>query len=146
MARVDTYLNFTGQTGEAFDFYMKVFGTQPVGDIVHYGDMPMDDWEISEDDKKKIMHISIPITGGHLLMGSDVLAFTGFEIATSTFSHIVLNPDSKEEADALFAALSDDAKVIVQAMADMPWGAYWGNLVDKFGVQWMVNVDYSQAG
>lgn len=145
MARVDTYLNFSGNTKDAFDFYMSVFGTEPLGEVVHYGDMPMDDWEISDDDKKKIMHITIPITGGHLLMGSDVLTQTGFTVSSTTFSHIVLNLDTREEADAIFAALSDGAQAVIQTMVDMPWGAYWGNFIDKFGVQWMVNVD-QQAG
>ncbi len=145
MARVDTYLNFEGQTQAAFDFYMQVFGTEPLGPVVHYGDMPMDDWEISEEDKKAIMHITIPILGGHLLMGSDVLELAGVPVAKQTFSHIVLNADSKEEADQLFAALSPGAQII-QAMDDMPWGAYWGNLIDQFNVQWMVNYDAPQAG
>lgn len=145
MARVDTYLNFEGSTKAAFDFYMQVFETEPLGPVVHYGDMPMDGWELSDDDRKAIMHITIPITGGHLLMGSDVLHHTGITVPTTTFSHIVLNVDSKAEADELFAALSAGGHVI-QAMEDMPWGAYWGNFIDKFNVQWMVNHDAPQAG
>ena len=145
MARVDTYLNFEGNTKAAFDFYMEVFETEPLGPVVHYGDMPMDDWELSEEDRKAIMHITIPITGGHLLMGSDVLSHAGVAVSKQTFAHIVLNADSKEEADQLFAALSAGGQVI-QTMEDMPWGAYWGNLIDKFNVQWMVNYDEPQAG
>lgn len=139
MANVHTYLNFAGKTEEAFNFYMKVFGTEPIGDVVHYGDVPMDDWEITDEEKNAIMHITIPITGGHLLMGSDVLEDrVGFKLGTDTISHIVLDLDTKDEADQLFAALSDGANII-QQITDMPWGAYWGNLNDKFGVQWMVN-------
>jgi uncharacterized glyoxalase superfamily protein PhnB len=24
-------------------------------------------------------------------------------------------------------------------MADMPWGAYWGVILDRYGIRWMLN-------
>ena len=49
-----------------------------------------------------------------------------------------LHPDSKEEADRLYNALSKDGTAAMPMM-DMFWGDYWGMLTDKYGVQWMVN-------
>jgi PhnB protein len=39
MPQVSTYLNFQGQTEEAFAFYAKTFGTQ-VTMLSRYSDMP----------------------------------------------------------------------------------------------------------
>jgi PhnB protein len=140
MARVDTYLNFRSQTASAFAFYREVFNADVVGEVVHYGDFPMDGWELSDEDKHAIMHITIAITGGHLLMGSDVLEHSGESVPSETFMHIVVNPETTSEADHIFAALSEGGRVN-QSMENMPWGSYWGNLIDKFGVRWMINVD-----
>lgn len=52
--------------------------------------------------------------------------------------HISLEPDTREEADRLFAALSEGGTVGLP-MADMFWGAYYGSFTDKYGVQWMIN-------
>jgi PhnB protein len=57
--------------------------------------------------------------------------------------HINLEPDTREEADCLFAALAEGGRV-EQPMQDMFWGAYFGSLADRFGVHWMINV--SAAG
>jgi PhnB protein len=57
--------------------------------------------------------------------------------------HINLEPDTKEEATRLFTALSAGGK-ITMPLQDMFWGAYYGSCTDKFGVQWMVNVNNSQ--
>ena len=52
--------------------------------------------------------------------------------------YINLQPDTRTEADALFAALSVDGK-IEMTMQEMFWGDYFGSFVDKFGTHWMVN-------
>ena len=44
----------------------------------------------------------------------------------------------KEEADRLFTALSEGGKVQMP-IADQPWGDYYGDFQDKFGVHWMIN-------
>jgi len=74
MARVSTYLNFTNQTEQAFNFYKSVFGTEFEGDgINRFGDMPPQEGAppMNEATKKLVLHVSLPITGGYLLMGSD---------------------------------------------------------------------------
>ena len=51
---------------------------------------------------------------------------------------------SKEEADRLFNGLSAGGKVTMP-IADMFWGSYYGQFIDKFGVQWMVSFDKAQG-
>lgn len=84
------------------------------------------------------MHIELAITGGHILMGTDAPESIGFKVYMGNNVHINLEPDTRAEADRLFAALSSGGKVGMP-MQEMFWGSYWGSLTDKFGVQWMIN-------
>jgi len=139
MASVSTYLNFNGTTEEAFNFYKSVFGTEFVG-ISRMGDVPPQEGqpEMSDADKQLIMNVMLPILGGHMLMGTDAVESMGFTVNQGNNVYISLGPDSREEADRLFAALSEGGKVEMP-MQDMFWGDYYGSLVDKYGVQWMIN-------
>jgi len=140
MAQTGTYLNFERSTEAAFTFYKSVFGTEFVNGIMRHGDVPMPDGQpaMSDDDKQLIINVQLPILGGHLLMGTDVPESMGFQVNQGNNVYICLDPDTRAEADTLFAALSTGGKV-EQSMQDMFWGDYFGSLVDKFGVQWMIN-------
>jgi PhnB protein len=145
MASVSTYLNFDGNTEEAFTFYKRVFGTEFVGEIARMGDVPMgpEGSNPSEQDANLVVNVTLPITGGHLLQGTDTTESMGFTLNQGNNVYICLDPDSREEADCLFGALSEGGTVQME-MADMFWGDYFGSLVDTFGVQWMIN--YSGKG
>ena len=140
MAQTSTYLNFARNTEEAFIFYKSVFGTEFVGGITRFADAPVQEGQppMSDDDKQLVMNVQLPILGGHLLMGTDAPESMGFRLHQGNNVYICLDPDTRAEADALFAALSDGGKVEMP-LQDMFWGDYFGSLVDKFGVQWMIN-------
>ncbi len=138
MATVSTYLNFPGNTEEAFTFYKSVFGGEFEGGINRIGDMPPQEGQppASEADKNLVMHVSLPILGGHRLMGADATESMGFQARFGNNVYINLQPDTRAETDRLFNALAEGGKVEMP-MQDMFWGDYFGALVDKFGVQWM---------
>ncbi len=140
MARVSTYLNFPTETEQAFNFYRSVFGTEFVGGIMRFKDIPPQEGmpPMPEEMANLIMHIELPILGGHVLMGTDAPPSMGFTVHVGNNSYIMLEPDSRDETRRLFDLLSDGAK-IEQPLQDMFWGAYYGSLKDKFGVQWMFN-------
>ncbi len=94
---------------------------------------------MAEEDKNLIMHVALPIVGGHQLMGTDAPESMGFNVQKGNNVHISLEPDTREEADALFKSLSENGKVQMP-LQDMFWGAYYGALTDQFGIQWMINV------
>jgi len=71
-------------------------------------------------------------------MGTDAPESMGFQLNQGNNVYITLDPDTRAEADRLFAALSDGGKVEM-GLEEMFWGDYFGSLVDKFGVRWMVN-------
>ena len=85
------------------------------------------------------MNVGLRITGNHLLMGTDAPDSFGLNLNIGNNVYINLMPDSKEEADRIFVALSDGGKVEAP-MSDMFWGDYWGSFADKFGMQWMITV------
>jgi PhnB protein len=140
MAQTSTYLNFTRSTEEAFTFYKGVFGTEFLGPITRHGDVPIEEGQPgpSEEDKNLVINVQLPILGGHLLQGTDVPEAMGTPVNQGNNVYICLIPDSRAEADRLFAALSAGGK-IEWAMTEMFWGDYFGSLVDRFGIQWMIN-------
>lgn len=140
LPRVSTYVNFPGNTEEAFNFYKDVFKTEFMGGIHRFGDIPPDPDHppVAENLQKMILHIELPLLGGQILMGTDAPKEMGFTVTRGNNMHINLEPDSKEEADRLFNALSDGG-VIEMPIQDMFWGAYFGSFTDKYGINWMVN-------
>jgi PhnB protein len=141
MSRVSTYLNFTRNTEEAFNFYKSVFGGEFGGNgIARFSDIPPSDEmpPLPAEDKNLIMHIELPILGGHVLMGTDAPESMGFKVNFGNNVYINLEPDTRAETKKLFDALSAGGKV-TQDLQEMFWGAYYGSCTDKFGMNWMFN-------
>ena len=139
MAAINSYLTFPGNTEEAFNFYKSVFGGEFVM-IMRYKDAP-DAGHVAEADKEKVMHISLPIGKGNILMATDSVESMGPPFMAGNNFSLSIGADTKEEATTLFNALSAGGK-ITMPLADTFWGAYFGMFVDKFGIQWMVNYDH----
>lgn len=140
MARVSTYINFPGTTEQAFAFYRTVFGGDFNGPVHRFGEVPAapDQPPIPEADRNLVMHVELPILGGHVLMGTDAPESMGFTVIHGNSVHINLEPDTRSETDRLFNALAVGASVDMP-LQDMFWGAYFGSLTDRFGIRWMFN-------
>lgn len=144
MARVTTYLNFMGNTEEAFEFYKSVFGTEFEGPLMRMGDVTAEGMpEMTDAEKKMIMHIELPILGGHMLMGTDMIESMGHSLQIGNNVTLNLEPDTEEETRRLFAALSEGGSDCVELEA-MYWGALWGTFLDRFGIRWMFNFALEQ--
>ncbi len=139
MATVSTYLNFSRDTERAFNFYKTVFGGEFEGGISRFGEAPSEGMPpLSDKEKNLVMHISLPILGGHRLMGTDAPESMGFSIQPGNNVYITLNPDTREETKRLFDALSEGG-IVEMELQDMFWGDYYGSCSDKFGIHWMFN-------
>jgi PhnB protein len=138
MATVSTYLNFRRETEKAFSFYKDVFGTDFIEGVHRYKDMPPSEGmpPLPEEDQNLIMNMTLPIVGGHLLMGSDCPSSMGMDVNIGNNVHISLHLDTKEETRKLFGALSKNGEVTMELQV-MFWGEYFGSCTDQFGVQWM---------
>ncbi|MBK5193367.1 MAG: VOC family protein [Flavobacteriaceae bacterium] len=141
MATVSTFINFPRSTEEAFNYYKSVFGTEFAGEgIIRFKDIPPSKEfpPLPEPDKNLVMHVSLPILGGHFLMGTDAPESMGFKVKFGDNMYINLSPDTRKETKRLFEALADGGEV-KQELQDMFWGDYYGSCKDKFGVEWMFN-------
>jgi PhnB protein len=139
MAKVSIYLNFMGNAEEAFNFYKSVFRTDFTGPVMHLKDVPPppEKGEWSEQEANSVMHAALPILGGTMIMGTDMLESMGHKLIVGNNTTINLEPDTKEETDRLFQALSEGGSDIAP-MREEFWG-YWGCCLDRFGVRWMFN-------
>ena len=140
MAQINPYLNFMGTTEEAFNFYKSVFGGEFLA-LMRFKDTPHGD-NMSAEDKEKIMHVALPV-GGNMLMGTDTLESMGQTLKIGDHVSIAINPQNMDEAKQLFDGLAAGGEVQV-ALEKMFWGAWFGMLVDKYGIKWMVNYDENQ--
>jgi len=140
MARVSTYLNFPRTTEEAFAFYKTVFGTEFSAPIARFKDIPAQPGQpaVADADRELVMHVELPILGGHVLMGTDAPESMGFTVRPGNNVYLNLEPDTRAETDRLFAALAAGGKVEMPLQV-MFWGAYFGSLVDRYGICWMLN-------
>ena len=138
MRSVNPYLNFNGNTEEAFKFYQSVFGGElsvtRFKDFRQMEGMP----PLSEADGEKIGHISLPLGNGAILMGTDALESLGMVVTPGNNYHITLETDTAEEADRIFNALSEGGRVEMP-LQKTEWAEKYGSFVDRYGVQWMVN-------
>lgn len=137
MKAVNPYLNFAGNTEEAFNFYKSVFGGDFLGGIFRFKDTPEAE-KMNAADKEKIMHVALPMGKTNMIMATDALESMGFKLTFGNNFYISIDAESKEEADKLFNALAEGGKIEMK-MADQFWGDYFGSLSDKFGVRWMIN-------
>jgi PhnB protein len=140
MAQVSTYLNFPRNTEAAFNFYKSVFKTEFSTPIGRFKDIPAQPGQppLSEADQNLVMHVALPILGGHVLMGTDAPDSMGFKLKQGNNVYINLEPDTRSETDRLFRLLADGGKTETP-LQEMFWGGYFGSLVDRYGINWMFN-------
>lgn len=144
MVNVNPYLNFNGNCEEAFNFYKTVFG----GEFAYFGrfdEMPeSEDYQVSEEEKSLVMHVSLPIGDGQVIMGSDTSKSAG-ETQFGNNISISIGTDNQQHADEVFLKLSNGGE-ITMPIGDTFWGSYFGMVKDKFGVNWMVSYDKNFEG
>lgn len=136
MALINPHVNFNGNAEEAFNFYKSVFGGE-FSQIVRFKDLSGTEFQVSEKEANKVMHIALPI-GPNLLMGNDVPEILGRTNENENRSKISISAQSREEADKLFNGLSAGGQVECP-IGDSPWGSYFGSFRDKYGIEWMVD-------
>lgn len=130
MAQIQPYLTFNGNCAEAMNFYKGVFGGELM--MQTFGQAPM---ESPENSKDRIMHAQLS-NGELMIMASDGMP----DQPVSAGNNVTLNvnSNSKEEQEKYFNALAEGGK-ITMPLQDTFWGAYFGMLTDKFGMNWMFN-------
>jgi PhnB protein len=135
MATVNPYLFFDGNALEAMTFYKDVFGGEL--NTMGYDDMSGES-EVPIENAGRLMHADLT-SGDIRVLASD--SPKGFDRTPFGNPELCVNADISEEeaARGWFEALSVGGSV-KQPLEKMFWGDFFGQLTDKFGVQWMVNI------
>ena len=137
MTTLNPYIYFNGNCEEAFNFYKSVFKKEFTY-VGRYKDVPQKDRHIFQEADEKIMHVTLPISTETMLMGADNIEAYKETMRYSSFS-LILHTDSKEEADRLFAELSERGQIKVPMNMTF-WGSYYGLCIDKFGISWKITM------
>lgn len=143
MKAINPYLNFPGNAEEAFNFYKSVFGGE-FSALQRFKDTPQAD-KMTENEKNKLMHISLPVGAENILMATDAIESMGEKLTIGNNFSLTIETESKAEAEKFFNGLSAGGKVTMP-LQDTFWNAYFGMLTDKFGIHWMINYTYSKKG
>jgi PhnB protein len=136
MPTINTWINFNGNAEEAFTFYKSVFGGE-FAKVVRFKDLASDEFPVAEKEENKIMYIALPIGNSTMLIANDVPEVMGRVNEHENRSKILVNTESKEEADRLFYGLSAGGEV-EGSIGDSPWGSYAGMFRDKYGIEWII--------
>ncbi len=133
MTRLNPYISFRGEAKEAMEFYQSVFG----GELAQstFGEFPMPG--IGEDEATKIMHSQLETPGGMVLMAADTPS--SMELSPGNNITVSLFGDDEAELRGYWDGLAEGGTVAMPLEA-APWGDTFGQLVDRYGIAWMVNI------
>jgi PhnB protein len=137
MKSANPYLNFKGNTEEAFNFYKTVFGGEFLA-VTRFKDFGDNEMGVPDRDLDKIAHIALPLGKDNVLMGTDVLESMPTPLTVGNNFYITLEPENEEEAEKVFNTLSAGGR-IEMPLQTTQWAEKYGMATDRFGVQWMVN-------
>ncbi len=136
--KIQSYINFNGNTEEAFKYYKSIFGGN-FSELQRFKDMPGSD-KMPKEALNQILHISLPIGDG-VLMGSDAM---GHPVTAANNFSITIQPDSEKEASRIFKALAKGGN-IKRPFGEMKmepegsfWSSYFGVCTDKYDINWIV--------
>lgn len=140
-SRLNPYLTFAGNAREAMEFYQAALGGEL--DARTYGELTAGSPEGAPPGyEDKLMHSLLETPSGFTLMGADDPPGEASE-SGSSFS-ISLSGDDADELRGYWEKLADGGTVTVPLEKQM-WGDEFGMVVDRFGVNWMVNIVAPEA-
>ena len=141
MKQVIAFLNFDGNCREAMEFYRKCFEADLF--LLPYSEAPGDLHWVTEETKDRVLHSTLTRGSTTILMAADTLPGAPFQQGNG-FS-VMLRCESLQEIDTLFTALGENGKITVP-LQDTFWAPRFGMLTDRFGINWMFNLEQPQQG
>ena len=129
MPTINPYSNFNGNAEEAFTFYKSVFGGE-FAKVMRFRDLASAAFPVADSEANKIMLMERPV-GPTVLRANDIPESLGRVSEDENRSRIAVVAASREEADRIFAGLSEGGAVEMP-MGDSPWGTYFAMLRDKY--------------
>lgn len=136
MEAIIPYLNFNGNAAEAMAFYSKALE----GAVLFQQTFGESAMESPAEMKDKIMHATFK-AGDLTIMFSDCMpdqpSIAGTNVSLS------LNFADEASIEKIFAGMSEGSH-ITMPLQNTFWGAKFGMLTDKFGINWMFNHDFKK--
>lgn len=136
MAQLIPYLSFSDNCREAMNFYKDCLGGELT--LQSVGEMPEMAAQMPASMKDSILHAQLK-SGDIIIFGSDLSREKRVDGNTV---QLCINCNSEEELGSFFSKLSAGGNII-ESLRDMPWGAKFGALIDKYGKYWMFNFQKS---
>lgn len=133
--KLNAYINFKGEAKEALEFYRSVFGGEVYSDT--FRSFASDAMPVPEQDLDNIMHGYLKGDNGIELMGSD--AMSNMEVPTGGQIQLSLSGEDEATLKGYWDKLAEGGQVTVP-MDKAPWGDTFGMLIDKYGINWMVDI------
>ena len=133
MIGIKPYISFPGNCEEAINFYKEKLGAEVLY-MGRYGDSPM----AGKAPDDKIMHCTIKIGASHIMACDSV--FRDYPVTIGNNITLAIGTNDIAQADSMFDKMSDGGKIIMP-MQQTFWAERFGMLTDKFGINWMFNVD-----
>ena len=129
-SQLNPYLNFNGNAREAMEFYHSVFGGElTVNSYADFG-------ETDPAAGPLLMHSRLDTPAGYTLMAADLMP--GMPVTSGSAITVSLTGDDAE-LRTYFEKLAEGGTVTV-ALEKQVWGDEFGQITDRYGVAWMVNV------
>ena len=141
MAILNPYLNFEGNARDAIEFYKDVFGGEL--NVMTFGDMGMTEHEGTPIDGTGVMHGQLTTTEGFTLMASDNIP--GQSEGQTPNGHLSLSGDEDDLLRGYWDKLAEGGRIDVP-LEKAPWGDSFGQVKDKFGINWLVNISGTPQG
>lgn len=141
MAKLNPYLSFKTEAKQALEFYQSVLGGELT--VSPFSDLPMEG--VGDDEKDLVMHGQLDTPAGLTLMAADTPSSMEYVAPTSgVVVSLTGGPDDHEYIKSAYEKLSEGAKPGMP-LELAPWGDYFGQLTDKFGISWMFDIGTEQS-
>ena len=139
MTTLNPYISFRGTAREAMEYYAALFGGELTLSTFRDFGMP----GVADEELDLIMHGNLAAPGGMTLMGADAPA--SMQVPAESYITISLSGDDDAELRRVWAGLADGGNVTMP-LEVAPWGDAFGELTDRFGVKWMMNITGAANG
>lgn len=127
-----TYISLPGTMAEAMQHWHDVFGGEL--EILRYGDMPMPDMPF-EPDPNAVAHATLTLAAGVIAGGDSMEPEVDYPVRDTAYS-MLYETDTPDEARALIQRILDGDGAVNMPFERAPWGDWYGQVFDRFGVMW----------
>lgn len=134
-----TYIALPGTTAEAMEHWHEIFG----GDlnIMRYGDTSMEGMPF-EPDPQAVAHATLTTPAGIIAGGDAMDDGTDYHVRGTAYS-MLYTTDTPDEARRYIEKMLDGGGTVGMPFEKAPWGDWYGQIFDRFGVMWAFSCENS---